>query len=165
MLVLDEAVVDRGHQEVSDASTSITETSCESIACADDVLVEEASHPHLTWYEATAEDADKEAQGIKLCGGECGTREKCWDGSDEQAPGECSSGAETIACWAGHETDEEGCGQSNDVGISDLDLGELKIFLDGDIYLYVSVSIQIDFLESYFYIPMAGRHTMTRKRS
>lgn len=134
-LLLDEAVVDSGHQEISDASTSITEASSESIACADDVLVEKASHPHLTWHEAATEDTDEEAQGIELTSVERGTGEERRDGTNKQAAGEGPPRTEMIACWPGHQTNEERCGKGDDVGVGDLDFGQLKIFLDGDIYL------------------------------
>jgi hypothetical protein len=93
----------------------VTKTSSESIASADDVLVEEASAPHLAGHKATTEDADEEAKSIELRNGVCGARQEGRDGTDERAAGERLSGTEMIACWASHKTDEEGCRKCNDV--------------------------------------------------
>jgi hypothetical protein len=163
-LILNESVEDGGHQEVSDASTRVTKTSSESIASAGDILVEEASAPHLAGHKATSEDADEEAKSIELRNGECGARQEGWDGADEQAAGERLSGTEMIANWASHKPVEESCCKSDDVGVGDFNLGELKIFLDGDVDLSVFLA-QVLVFSPCAHFPMVERHTMTRKRS
>lgn len=59
---MDERVEDGGHEEVGNASTGISKTAGEGIGCADDIFVEEARGPDLTWDEATTEDSDEESE-------------------------------------------------------------------------------------------------------
>ena len=62
MLLLDKGVKDGGHEKVCDASACVAEATCEGICCADDVLVEEASRPYLTWNKAATENTDEEPE-------------------------------------------------------------------------------------------------------
>ena len=62
MLVLYKGVKDGRHKKVCDASTCVTEATCEGVGCADDVLVEEASRPYLTWNKATTKDTNEESE-------------------------------------------------------------------------------------------------------
>ena len=63
MLILYKGVKDGRHKKVCDASTCVTEATCEGVGCADDVLVEEASRPYLTRNKATTKDTNKESEG------------------------------------------------------------------------------------------------------
>ena len=62
MLLLDKGVKDGGHEKVCNAPACVAEATCEGVGCADDVLVEEASRPYLTWNEASTENADEESE-------------------------------------------------------------------------------------------------------
>ena len=77
MLLLDKGVEDGGHEEVCDASACVAEAACEGVGCADDVLVEEASGPYLTWNKAAAEDTDEESKSQEATSVVYGTGKDC----------------------------------------------------------------------------------------
>lgn len=56
------------HDKVSDATTEVSQATCQRICSADDILVEEARCPHLTGHKATTEDTDEEAKCVQARG-------------------------------------------------------------------------------------------------
>ena len=79
MLILDEGVKDGRHEKVCDASACVAEATCEGVGCADDVLVEEARRPYLTWNKAATENADEESKSQKAPRAVYGTGKDGWN--------------------------------------------------------------------------------------
>lgn len=63
-LLGNERVVDSWHGEICDTASSVAKASSDGVGGTNDVLVEEACRPHLTWHKATTKDADEESQRI-----------------------------------------------------------------------------------------------------
>ena len=63
MLVLDKGIKDGGHEKVCDASACVAKATCEGVGRADNILVEEASRPYLTWNKAATKDTNEESKG------------------------------------------------------------------------------------------------------
>lgn len=144
--VFDEAVEDGGHQEIGNATTGVAEAAGQCIGCADHVLVEEACGPNLAGHETAAENADEETQCEKLVDGVSGAGEGGRDSTDEEDSSEGLAGTNPVTRGTGDETDDEAVtvlewvdrdrqvhvrsGQSDDIGIGDVDSREREILLD-----------------------------------
>ena len=62
--MVDERVVDGGHDEVGDATTGVTPAAGKGVGGADDILVKPAGAPDLAGHEGTTQDADEEADDV-----------------------------------------------------------------------------------------------------
>ena len=72
VLILDEGVEDCRHQEVCDTTSSIAKACNQSVARANDVLVEESSRPYLARHKAAAQNTDEETESHETLGaGDC----------------------------------------------------------------------------------------------
>lgn len=101
MLVGHEGVEDGRHDEVGYSTTRVAPSTCKRIGCSDDVLVEEAGGPDLTWDERATEDTDEESDDIETsCVMNC-TDEDGWDCTEYKAGGEGHTGSEAITSWTG----------------------------------------------------------------
>lgn len=125
-----QAVVDGGHEEVSDASTSVTKTSSQSIGSADNVLVVETSRPYLARHKAAAQDADEEATSVQLVDVVYCAREEGGNGANQKTSCKCVSWPESVTRRTSDQADQKCCTQSDDVGVGHLDLGDFEVFLD-----------------------------------
>ena len=132
VLVLDEGVVDGRHQEVGDSTTSITKTSSERVGSTNNFLVKETSSPYLARYEATTENTNEETDRVKTGRVLDGTCEEGRDGTDNETSSKGPSWSKAITSWTSDKTNEKSSSESNNVGVGNLDLGDLWMKLTSD---------------------------------
>lgn len=126
--IADERVVDGGHDEVSNTTTSVTKTSSQGVCGSDDVLVEESSGPYLARDERATEYTNEETDGVEASRAGDGTSQESGDSTDEQACCKGDARAKAITCGTSDETNQECCSEGNDIGVGNLMLGELHVF-------------------------------------
>lgn len=132
VLVPDEGVVDGRHQEVCDSTTSITETSSQRVGGTNNLLVKEASSPYLARHEAATEDTNEETNGVESASIGDGTGKECRDGTDEETSSKGPPWSEAVTCWSSNETNEKSGSQGNNVGVGNLDLGDVWVKLSSN---------------------------------
>lgn len=119
------------HQEICHTSASVSETCCESIRRADDVLVIETRRPHLARDKATTEDTDEEADCEELAPGIASACEEGGNCADKESSSECPARSKAIATWTGDQPNDQCGGKSNDIGVGNVHARQFEIRLNG----------------------------------
>lgn len=130
VLVVEEGIVDGGHDEVCDTTTSVTETGGQGVGSADDVLVKETSGPYLARYERSTQNTDEKSDGVEAGRARDGSSKEGRNGTDEKASSKGVAGTETIASRTSNKTNQKGGSQSNNVRVGNLMLREVHILGD-----------------------------------
>ena len=120
----------RGHDEVGDTTSGISQASREGIGSADNVLVVEARCPYLARNKATSVDTDEETASVKLTGVVHSTSEEGGDGTNEEASSESISRADPVASWARDQTHQKCSSQADDVGVQHYRIRNLEVGFD-----------------------------------
>lgn len=105
-LICDEAVENGGHEKVCDASSCIAETASQGIGGTNDVLVEEASGPDLTWDEAATQNADEESKSEKARRAVDGPGQGCGYRACEETTGKGPSRSKSITGRSSNKSNE-----------------------------------------------------------
>lgn len=115
--VADKAIEDSRHQKICDTSSGVTEASCQGVRSTDNVLVEEAGRPDLTWDEAASQYTNEETEDHQACSTVHGPCQSCWDGAQQETASESPSRAESITRRSSNEPDEEPMGSFSNKGV------------------------------------------------
>ena len=94
----------------------------------------------MAWDETATQYANKETNGKELVLGVCRSSKEGRNSSNNKTPREGPTWAEVITARTCDQPNKQGCAESDNVGICDVDLCEFQIFLDGVVQLPVSGS-------------------------
>lgn len=106
-LVGHKAVENGGHEEVCDASSSVAKATSQGIGGANNVLIEEARRPDLTWDKATSQDPNKETNSHETACTRDRTGQCCGYGTYEKATSERPSWSKSIATGPGNKANQQ----------------------------------------------------------
>jgi hypothetical protein len=125
--ITDKCLVNSRHDKIRNPTTEIPQSTSQRIRSAHDILVKESRGPDLARHEATAQNADEEAQRIQTRGIiHCASKEGRHRTS-EQAAGEREPGAEVVTRRAGDEAHDECRSERDNVAVCDFVLFHANI--------------------------------------
>lgn len=96
VLLADKRIEDGWHDEEGNPTACVTEASCEGVGCADNVLVEESSGPHLARHKRTTEYTNEKSDSVQACSRRDRASEGSRNGTDKQTPSKCVTRTESI---------------------------------------------------------------------
>lgn len=131
-LMSDERVKDGGHDEVSNTTAGVTPTTSQGVGGADNVLVEEASAPHLARDKGSTQDTNEKSGNVETCGILHERSKADGETTEKDEGGVYSSRAKLVTKGSGDEAEEEGCAEGYNVGVGNLSRCKTEVFSDRD---------------------------------
>jgi len=110
VLLADEGVKNRRHDEISNPTARVAPSSRERVRSTDNILIEKAGRPDLARDERATENTDEKSKNVKTSSVVNGACESGWQGTEEETGGEGNFGSETIACRSRNKTNEKAAG-------------------------------------------------------
>ena len=137
---MDEGVEESGHNEVSDSTTSVSDTGHESVRRSDHGFVEESGTPHLARNEGSTEDTNKESQNEQTGGIGNSSSKSRWNCTSEENCSVDISRAIAITERSYHGAHHESCSQGQNIRVADLFLGKMEVSFDSFGHLVEGIS-------------------------